>query len=236
MNRVLLEKLAAENRGAGMDIADQSQLSRELSTFFSKVSQPVLSDLHVNFGPVIADRVHPGELPDLYTRSQIKIFGRYRNQEDLDQITVSLTGRMNEQAQQFDFSGLRFPLVTDDKDFLPKLWATERVSALLQEIRISGERPELKQEVIDLARQFNLVTPYTSMYVPTSAELAKEKAESPDAQINKEATAQNKSNEPFERLQLMADLQRAPNSTKQVMVDGTGAVVINSADAKLGGS
>ena len=236
VNRVLLEKLAAENRGAGMDIADQSRLSHELSTFFSKVSQPVLSDLHVNFGPVVADRVHPGELPDLYTRSQIKIFGRYRNQEDLEKVTVSLTGRMNERPQQFDFSGLHFPLVTDDKDFLPKLWATERVSALLQEIRISGERPELKQEVIDLAREFNLVTPYTSMYVPTSAELAKEKTESPDTQINKEATAENKSNEPFERLQLKADLQRAPDSTPQVTADGTGAVLLNSADAKLGGS
>ncbi|MGA9769150.1 MAG: VIT domain-containing protein [Blastocatellia bacterium] len=248
VNHNLLEKLAAENRGAGLDIVDQSQLSRELSTFFSKVSQPVLSDLRVNFGPVIADRIHPGELPDLYTRSQIKIFGRYRNQEDLDHITVSLAGRMNEQPQQFDFSGLHFPLVTDDKDFLPKLWATERVSALLSEIRISGERAELKQEVIDLAREFNLVTPYTSMYVPTTAEMAKEKADSPDPQTNKEATAQSKSIERFERLPLLADRQRSLDYKNQTTTEAAEAggvaqaqvsdsvVVIDSVNATIGGS
>src|SRR6185295_6578800 len=125
-------------------------------TFFSKVSQPVLSDLAVNLGPVIFDRIHPAQLPDLYTRSQIKIFGRYKNQEDLDNVTATLYGKMNEQPQRFDFNGLHFPLVTDDKGFLPKLWATERVSALLAEIRVSGERPELKQEIIELAREFNL--------------------------------------------------------------------------------
>src|SRR5262249_56375390 len=54
-------------------------------------------------------------------------------------------------------------------------WGVERVDALLAQIRLYGEKPELKQEVVELANEFNLVTPYTSMYVPTSAELAREK-------------------------------------------------------------
>ncbi|HEX8091528.1 MAG TPA: VIT domain-containing protein, partial [Blastocatellia bacterium] len=178
VNRLLLEKLSAQNRGAGSDISDLSQVEGVLSGFFSKVSQPILSDLHVDFGPVLTDRVLPAELPDLYTRSQIKIYGRYRNEQDLKDVTVALTGQMSQQPQRFEFSRLHFPLFTDDKDFLPKLWATERVGALLAQIRISGERAELKQEVVDLAREFNLVTPYTSMYVPTSAELAREKMNS----------------------------------------------------------
>ena len=181
VNRLLLEKLSAENRGAGSDIKDTSQLGRVVSGFFSKVSQPVLSDMHVDFGPVLVDRMHPAELPDLYTRSQIKIFGRYRNEQDLRDVTIALAGQMSQQPQRFEFNKLHFPLFTDDKDFLPKLWATERVGALLAEIRISGERAELKQEVIDLAREFNLVTPYTSMYVPTSAELARENKNSESA-------------------------------------------------------
>jgi hypothetical protein len=101
--------------------------------------------------------------------------GRYRNAEDLKNVTVTLAGQMNEQPQQFPFSGLDFPLVTDDSPSLPKLWATERVGALLAQIRLYGERQDLKQEVIDLANEFNLITPYTSMYVPTAADLAREK-------------------------------------------------------------
>ena len=47
-------------------------------------------------------------------------------------------------------------------DFIPKIWATRKVGYLLQEIRASGEQPELKKEVIRLARRYGLVTPYTS--------------------------------------------------------------------------
>jgi Ca-activated chloride channel homolog len=174
VNRVLLERLASENRGAGSFIDDGSKLGGTISTFFAKVNKPVLSDLYVDFGRVQVDRVHPAQLPDLYTRSQIKIYGRYRTAEDLSDITVALSGQMNGQTAVFRFDGLNFPLVAPERDFLPKLWATERVSELLAEIRIHGERPELKNEVIELAHEFNLVTPYTSMYVPTTAELERE--------------------------------------------------------------
>lgn len=182
VNHVLLEKLALENRGAQAAINDQSQLARVVTSFFSKVSRPVLSDLNIDFGPLQTDRLHPSTLPDLYTKSQMKVFGRYRNAQDLRDLTITLTGQMNEQLQRFDFHNLDFPLVTTDKNYLPKLWATERVEALLAEIRVSGEQPDLKQEVIDLAQEFNLVTPYTSMYVPTSAELAREKTNPPPAE------------------------------------------------------
>ncbi|HJQ69146.1 MAG TPA: VIT domain-containing protein [Blastocatellia bacterium] len=181
VNRHLLEQLAAENRGAQANIENQYELARDVTTFFAKVSKPVLSDLAVNFGVVQADRTHPSVLPDLYTRSQIKIFGRYSNPVDIKNATITLAGRMNEQTRQFNFDGLNFPLATTDKDFLPRLWATERVNALLSEIRLNGEREQLKQEVIELAREFNLVTPYTSMYVPTAAEAAREKQDQANA-------------------------------------------------------
>jgi Ca-activated chloride channel homolog len=181
VNRLLLERLALENRGAQSSIDDQAKLADDVSTFFAKVSKPVLSDLSVNFGVVEADRFHPTVLPDLYTRSQIKIFGRYRNPVDIKDATIALTGLMNEQPRQFDFNGLNFPLATTDKDYLPRLWATERVNVLLAEIRLNGEKAELKQEVIELAQEFNLVTPYTSMYVPTAAEAAREKQDQANA-------------------------------------------------------
>jgi uncharacterized protein YegL len=179
VNRRLLERLAVENRGAEANIADKAELEGTISSFFAKVSRPVLSDLRVDFGPLQTANLHPAQLPDLYTRSQIRIFGRYRNPEDLRAITISLAGQMRERPERFEFNGLNFPLVTEDQEFLPKLWATERVNALLAEIRLYGEKPELKEEVMGLARKFNLVTPYTSMYVPTAGELAREQEGQP---------------------------------------------------------
>jgi Mg-chelatase subunit ChlD len=187
VNNLLLEKLASDNRGADAKITDTAELNRTISGFFAKVAQPVLSDLHVDFGQLQVERTQPAELPDLYTRGQIKIFGRYRNAEDLRGIAIALTGSMNEQQQRFDFNGLNFPLENDENEFLAKLWANERVTALLAQIRLYGEKTELKDEVINLAREFNLVTPYTSMYVPTTNEIDAEKAsEQTSARANSE--------------------------------------------------
>ncbi|HEX8184228.1 MAG TPA: TonB-dependent receptor, partial [Blastocatellia bacterium] len=192
-------------------------------------SQPVLSDMHVEFGPVMVERLHPAELPDLYTRSQIKICGRYRNQQDLQNVTIALTGQMNGQ-QRFEFRNLHFPLFTTDKDFLPKLWATERVSALLAEIRLSGEGPELKQEVVDLAREFNLVTPYTSMYVPTSAELAREKQDgeavnSVSSQTQAQQSANTNGSNAATATRSMSAL---PRPSPGAVVDAQGAAIPNA--------
>ncbi|HEU4391398.1 MAG TPA: carboxypeptidase regulatory-like domain-containing protein, partial [Blastocatellia bacterium] len=176
VNNRLLEQLAAENRGVTSNIADQSDLNEIVSKFFARVSQPVLSNLKMDFGRLQTDRVYPSDLPDLYTRSQIKVFGRYRNPEDLRDSIITLTGEMNEREQRFEFGGMSFPAATNDNEFLPKLWATERVSALLAQERLYNSPSVFRDEIVQLAREFNLVTPYTSMYVPTTLELEREKA------------------------------------------------------------
>jgi Mg-chelatase subunit ChlD len=187
VNNFLLEKLASDNRGADSKITDTTELNHTISSFFAKVSQPVLSDLRVDFGQLQVEGTYPAELPDLYTRGQIKIFGRYRNAEDLRDVAIALTGQMNEQSQRFDFNGLDFPLENGENEFLAKLWANERVTALLAQIRLYGEKSELKDEVISLAREYNLVTPYTSMYVPTASEIQSERAgEQTTAPVNQQ--------------------------------------------------
>ena len=45
------------------------------------------------------------------------------------------------------------------------MWATRRVGWLLDEIRMHGESAELRDEVIRLAREFGIVTPYTAYLI-----------------------------------------------------------------------
>jgi Ca-activated chloride channel family protein len=45
------------------------------------------------------------------------------------------------------------------------LWAVRRVGFLLDEIRLHGESPELRDEATDLARKFGIVTPYTAYLI-----------------------------------------------------------------------
>src|SRR5262249_36521120 len=50
-------------------------------------------------------------------------------------------------------------------EFIPQLWAMRRVGMLLDEIRLRGENSELREEVVDLARRYAIVTPYTSYLI-----------------------------------------------------------------------
>ena len=50
-------------------------------------------------------------------------------------------------------------------EFIAQLWALRRVGWLLDEIRLRGENAELRDEVVDLARRFAIVTPYTSYLI-----------------------------------------------------------------------
>jgi Ca-activated chloride channel family protein len=50
-------------------------------------------------------------------------------------------------------------------DFVPRLWAIRKVGYLLEEIRLRGERAELKDEIVALGKKYGIVTPYTSYLV-----------------------------------------------------------------------
>jgi Ca-activated chloride channel family protein len=58
-----------------------------------------------------------------------------------------------------------FPGSEPGNEFVPRLWATRRVGALLDEMRMRGESAELRDEVIALAREFGIVTPYTAYLI-----------------------------------------------------------------------
>jgi len=51
------------------------------------------------------------------------------------------------------------------RGFIPRLWATRRVGWLLDEIRMHGESAELRDEIVRLAREHGIVTPYTSYLI-----------------------------------------------------------------------
>lgn len=72
-----------------------------------------------------------------------------------------LTGELR-QTFQYEFD---FPQREREREFVARLWATRRVGDLLEDIRLNGENSELKNEVVSLAKEFGLVTPYTSYLV-----------------------------------------------------------------------
>ena len=180
VNTTLLDKLGTENNGISDYVQPQEDLEIKVSNFFSRVSSPVLADLELDFGPVIADSFYPKKLTDLFRGMQMVIIGRYKNTNELRDITLGLTGKSGKETRRFDYAGLDFPVRNDDNNFLPRLWASRRVGWLLEEIRANGESREIKDEVIELGTRYGLVTPYTS-YLATDGSFATTRQNAPMA-------------------------------------------------------
>jgi Ca-activated chloride channel family protein len=61
------------------------------------------------------------------------------------------------------------PATAFEHDGIPRLWAQQRVNALLEQIARDGESREAIDEIIRLSRRYKFVTPYTSfLAVPRS--------------------------------------------------------------------
>ena len=159
VNRVLLEKLGRENRGAVDYVAPGQSIEAIVGGFYAKISKPVLSDLAFDFGEVTPTMQYPNPLPDLYKGSQLVAVGRYRG---AGTVNAALTGTLNGKKVRLPFSAT-FPEAADRDTFVARLWAEKRIDELLSQMRMAGERVEQKNEVIALSKQYQIVTPYTSM-------------------------------------------------------------------------
>lgn len=162
VNTTLLDRLGSENGGVSDYVQPREDLEVKVSNFFSKVSSPVLSDARIDLGGVQSANVYPRKIGDIFKGMQVTLIGRYRNESDLNNVVATLTGKSGTEDRSFDYRGLAFPLVSRESDFLPRLWATRRVGWLVEEIRVNGEKKELKDEVIELGTRYGIVTPYTS--------------------------------------------------------------------------
>jgi len=161
VNTHLLDQLSLENRGLSSYVRPAQDIEVEVSSFYSKVSHPVLSDLDLAFEGIEVDDLYPRHLPDLFQGSQVTVFGRYQGD---GAARVVLKGELEGKTEAFEYR-LEFPRRERGNSFIPRLWATRKVGYLLEQIRLNGEDRELREEVTQLALRYGIVTPYTSFLV-----------------------------------------------------------------------
>ena len=161
VNTELLDRISSDHRGTSVYIGETEDLEAAISSFYEKISSPLLSDLTVTFGGIETSQVYPRALPDLFKGSQLVLVGRYRGRGP---VSVVLTGKSGREEKRFALAG-RAIAKGDSFNFLPRLWATRRIGYLLEEIRLQGSNQELADEIRRLGLKYGIVTPYTSFLV-----------------------------------------------------------------------
>ncbi len=162
LNTHLLDRLTSQSRAASLYLQPDEEIEVRISAFYNKIAHPVLAAPRLECsGPIRLNKMTPNVLPDLFKGEQLLILGRY---EGSGPARITLHGSVNGRVESWTYL-VRFPEHAPEYDFIPRLWASRRIGYLLDQIRLNGESGELRQEVIELARLYGIVTPYTAWLI-----------------------------------------------------------------------
>ncbi|MCX5713102.1 MAG: VWA domain-containing protein, partial [Candidatus Omnitrophica bacterium] len=164
VNTHLLDKLAQVNRGISEYVLPNENIELKLTSFYRKISEPVLSDISIDFAGIKTKDLYPKDLPDIFKGSQLVVVGRYINSGPAK---ITLKGKINGAQKDFIYD-VDFSEQDQTSDFIPRIWATRKIGYLLSEIRFTGANDELKNEIERLSKEFGIITPYTSFILDAS--------------------------------------------------------------------
>lgn len=159
VNAHLLDSMAEESRALSSYVLPSEDIELKASGLFDSISNPVLTELELNVEGIDIIEMYPRVLPDLFVGHGIIVTGIYKGSGEA---AVELAGRAAGGSYRHTET-MTFPVSTDDAHrVIRALFAQRKAAFLLDEIRRHGESKELVDEVTMLAKEFRLVTPYTS--------------------------------------------------------------------------
>ena len=163
VNTKLLGKVADDNRGYAEYVRPNESIEVKVSALYGKVQNPVVTDLSLSLPGIKVFDVFPRRLPDLFKGSQLIVLGRY---EGGGRVPVCLSGTRRGRSCKFVYD-LSLPRMTERAElaFVARLWASQKIGYLLDQIRLHGRSNEVVKEIVDLATDYGIVTEYTSFLV-----------------------------------------------------------------------
>ncbi|NXH20164.1 ITIH3 inhibitor, partial [Bucco capensis] len=168
-----LEKMALENKGLARRIYPDSDAHLQLQGFYDEVSNPILTDVELNYPENEISDLTMNNFKHFYDGSEIVVAGRFIDSNQ-NKLTVDVIGEgandalsytteqdAEETAKAFQEQEYIFG------DYIERLWAYLTIEQLLEKrIAATGEEKEnLTAEALDLSLKYKFVTPLTSMVV-----------------------------------------------------------------------
>ncbi len=161
VNTPLVERLALEGRGTAHFVRPEESVERAVALVASRLTSPVATDLRIRAEGVRLSRMHPNGPVDLFAGQDLVVLARY---DGSGRARIRFDG----QTADGPVSWTETVNIADrerDNEFIPRLWATQRVGWLSAERRRNGPSPELDDEMRELGERYGIPTELTSYFV-----------------------------------------------------------------------
>lgn len=160
INTYLLDMLAYLNRGLVTFEPQRENLDTASQSLFTYIQDPVLLRIHANFSNIDESEVFPKVLPELYMRGELNLWGRLENQ---DSITLRLVGEAFDEQKEM-IQTIPIPARDNGTYEVAREWAYHKIYHLISRMVAEGETPERLEEIRQLSRTYNVVTPYSEQF------------------------------------------------------------------------
>ncbi|HNR63416.1 MAG TPA: VIT domain-containing protein [Thermotogota bacterium] len=167
VNTGMLDLLAQESGGMAFYVDENENVETKVSQLFSNVSNPLMTDIQVEIvgeNAYISD-VLPSKNLTIYKDFPLKLFGHYSGNGEI-QIKISGKIAAPEGNGSIPYEHVyTVNLSQQNNPYISKLWASRRISELLNQIKLIGETTEAREEIIRLSKKYGIPTPYTSYLI-----------------------------------------------------------------------
>jgi len=154
-NSYFMRRAAQFGRGSYTFIGSQNEVAEKMQRLFEKLEFPVMSKLNLQWAGKPPTEVWPARLKDLYKNEPLIISVRL-NQSNT---SVKLAGEIKGQSWQ---KIINLNSSKSDQG-VATVWARNKIKSLMDEITRSKDSALLKQKIINLALEHQLVSRYTSL-------------------------------------------------------------------------
>ncbi len=161
----VLKAIAALGMGSARVLSEEIPPSKAAFMLLREITSPAIKDLKVEFSGISTAAVYPEVIPNLPEGSQQIVIGRFMPGSESSKCSVSVKGAYDGKPVVYSTDvALSDPAA--DNSFIPRLWARMHLDHLLSQ----GQSQEIKDRIITLSEDYNIITPYTSLLVLESDE------------------------------------------------------------------
>jgi Ca-activated chloride channel family protein len=160
-NHGLLERLARDGEGRYTAVGERTDIAPHLRRFLHQLDAAVVDDVQLGVDSATGiEAVYPVAAGRVTDGSTYLAVGRYKGSTKAAQF--ALRGALETKRLENILTG---PLPRRDsrRSWIARSWSQHRVADLLERIESEGERREWVEEILTLARENLLETPYTSL-------------------------------------------------------------------------
>jgi Ca-activated chloride channel family protein len=211
VNGRLLDRLARELRGQSVYVRPNENIESPVSTLYSKIGTPVLTDVAVDIqlDGGATSRVYPRQMPDLFRGDQLVLAGRYR-QGGAAKIHLSGSGGAGKQAFSYQ-ANFAEASGEETNAFVARLWAIRRIGEIIDDLDLHGRNQELVDELVSLSQKHGILTPYTSFLADDRVSLTERRENSVKALRSTDQLSVTSGPAGFGQREMKGQLQNAVN-------------------------